>query len=201
MADTTALPIVEAERRLLRPAYRFEVTAASARLPGARGGFRLLQPPGSGARRDAMPADVSAWLHIGEDGRVSVFTGKAEVGQNIRTSLSQVVAEELRVPIPSITMVMADTAVTPFDMGTFGSRTTPIMAPQLRKVAAAAREMLVDLAAQLERRSGRGGQAAGRIWQRAGTAACAGPEAQKRSGTTPHRPLSAGRSPASRCRR
>ena len=43
---------------------------------------------------------------------------------------------------------MGDTDLTPFDMGTFGSRTTPTMAPQLRKAAAAAREMLIDLAAQ-----------------------------------------------------
>src|SRR5271169_4629668 len=43
---------------------------------------------------------------------------------------------------------MADTALTPYDMGTFGSRTTPTMAPQLRKMAAAARETLIDLAAE-----------------------------------------------------
>src|SRR5215467_3182310 len=41
------------------------------------------------------PGDVDAWIHIGEDGSISVYTGKVEVGQNIRTSLSQIVAEEL----------------------------------------------------------------------------------------------------------
>jgi isoquinoline 1-oxidoreductase len=76
-----------------------------------------------------------------------VYTGKVEMGQNIRTSLSQAVSEELRVPIASIEMVMGDTQLTPFDMGTFGSRTTPTMNLQLRKVAAAAREMLIGLAA------------------------------------------------------
>jgi nicotinate dehydrogenase subunit B len=69
------------------------------------------------------------------------------MGQNIRTSLSQAVAEELRVPIDKIEMVMGDTQLTPFDMGTFGSRTTPTMNLQLRRVAAAAREMLIGLAA------------------------------------------------------
>ena len=69
------------------------------------------------------------------------------MGQNIRTSLSQAVAEELHVPIEKIEMVMGDTQLTPFDMGTFGSRTTPTMNLQLRKVAAAAREMLIGLAA------------------------------------------------------
>jgi isoquinoline 1-oxidoreductase len=96
---------------------------------------------------DARPAEISAWLHIGEDGGVTVFTGKTEVGQNIRTSLAQAVAEELHTPVESVHMLMADTDLTPYDMGTFGSRTTPTMAPQLRKAAAAAREALVDLAA------------------------------------------------------
>jgi len=96
---------------------------------------------------DAHPAEISAWLHIGEDGGVTVYTGKTEVGQNIRTSLTQAVAEELHAPVATIQMLMADTDLTPFDMGTFGSRTTPTMAPQLRKAAAAAREALIDLAA------------------------------------------------------
>ncbi|MBI1930752.1 xanthine dehydrogenase family protein molybdopterin-binding subunit, partial [Candidatus Poribacteria bacterium] len=95
-----------------------------------------------------MPSDLGAWLHIGEDGAVTVYTGKVEVGQNIRTSLTQVVAEELSAPLTSIHLVMGDTDKTPFDQGTFGSRTTPTMAPQLRKAAAAARELLIDLAAE-----------------------------------------------------
>ena len=57
-------------------------------------------------------------------------------------------AEELHAPVASIRMVMGDTALTPFDMGTVGSQTTPRMWPQIRKAAAAAREMLLDLAAQ-----------------------------------------------------
>ncbi len=100
---------------------------------------------GSGAR---VPNDIGAWIHIDEDGVVTVFTGKVEMGQNIRTSLAQAVAEELHVPVSMIHLVMGDTDLTPFDMGTFGSRTTPTMAPQLRKAAAAAREVLIDLAAQ-----------------------------------------------------
>ncbi len=96
---------------------------------------------------DARPPEISAWLHIGEDGGVTVYTGKTEVGQNIRTSLTQAVAEELHAPLAGIHMLMADTDLTPYDMGTFGSRTTPMMAPQLRKAAAAAREALIDLAA------------------------------------------------------
>jgi len=103
-----------------------------------------------GARRrgdDSVPKEIDAWLHIGEDGTVTVYTGKVEVGQNIRTSLSQSVAEELHVPIDRIELVMGDTQLTPFDMGTFGSRTTPTMNLQLRRVAASARDLLIGLAA------------------------------------------------------
>ena len=69
------------------------------------------------------------------------------MGQNVRTSLSQGVAEELHLPVEQIDLVMGDTQLTPFDMGTFGSRTTPTMNLQLRKVAASARDLLIDLAA------------------------------------------------------
>lgn len=90
---------------------------------------------------------IGDWLHIEADGTITVFTGKVEVGQNIRTSLAQIVAEELHIPVDSIRLVMADTDLTPFDPGTFGSRTTPTMSARLRKVSAAARELLLDLAA------------------------------------------------------
>ncbi len=106
------------------------------------------RPAGGGQFGEPLPKEIGAWLHIGENGVVTVYTGKVEIGQNIRTSLSQAVAEELHVPINQIAMVMGDTQLTPFDMGTFGSRTTPTMNLQLRKVSAAARDMLVDLAAQ-----------------------------------------------------
>ena len=101
--------------------------------------------PGGGHE---LPKDIAAWLHIDADGKVKVFTGKVEVGQNIRTSLAQQVAEELNVPFDSISMVMGDTALTPYDMGTFGSRTTPTMGPQLRHMAAAAKQALIELAAK-----------------------------------------------------
>src|SRR5205807_10362141 len=100
-----------------------------------------------GARGESVPQHIDAWLHLGETGRVTVYTGKVEVGQNIRTSLTQAVAEELHVSMGNIDLVMGDTQLTPFDMGTFGSRTTPTMNLQLRKVASAARDMLIDLAA------------------------------------------------------
>ena len=62
-----------------------------------------------------LPKDISAWLHVGEDGSVTGFTGKAEIGQNIRTELAQTIADELRVPFESVHMVMADTALKDLD--------------------------------------------------------------------------------------
>ncbi len=150
---------LEPERYELReaPQYRFDVDrrdffkflGAGVLVISALKPVALAQESGAARRRsgESLPKEIDAWLHIGEDGRVTVYTGKVEVGQNIRTSLSQAVAEELHVPLHKIELVMGDTQLTPFDMGTFGSRTTPTMNLQLRKVAAAAREMLIGLAA------------------------------------------------------
>ncbi len=102
----------------------------------------------SNALISPAPEDqVAAWIHVSEKGHVTVYTGKAEVGQNIRTSLAQIVAEELPVSMDKVEMVMGDTALTPYDRGTFGSRSIPYMGPQLRKAAATAREILMDMAA------------------------------------------------------
>lgn len=100
------------------------------------------------SRGDSLPKEIDAWLHIAESGIVTVYTGKVEIGQNIRTSLTQAVSEELRVATEKIELVMGDTKLTPFDMGTFGSRTTPTMNLQLRRVAAAACDTLLTLAAK-----------------------------------------------------
>jgi isoquinoline 1-oxidoreductase len=110
---------------------------------------RAVQESGArtrGSEAENVPHGIESWIHIGSDNRVTVFTGKAEMGQNIRTSLAQQVAEELHAPVDSISMVMADTDLCPFDMGTFGSRTTPQMGTELRNIAAAAREMLIEMA-------------------------------------------------------
>jgi isoquinoline 1-oxidoreductase len=138
------------------PAYKFELERRDF-FKVLGGGLVLLlafddsaeaQESGRARGGGALPQNIGAWLHIAEDGAITVYTGKVEVGQNARTSLTQAVAEELRAPVASIKMVMGDTDLTPFDRGTFGSLTTPTMVPQLRKVGAAAREALIDLAAE-----------------------------------------------------
>jgi len=129
----------------------FRIAGAGVIVALLMGEESAAQPPRPGGLQPggAAPREIGAWIHIGEKSEVTVYTGKVEIGQNIRTSLSQVVAEELRSPIESIRVVMADTSAVPFDMGTFGSRTTPTMATQLRRAAAAARDVLLDLAADL----------------------------------------------------
>jgi len=96
--------------------------------------------PGPGSPNDA-------WVHIGDDGAVTAFTGKVEGGQGTRTALAMLVAEELAVPVTSVTVAMGDTGTSPFDLGTFGSRSMPYAAPPLRAAAAAALRLLTQAAA------------------------------------------------------
>ena len=96
----------------------------------------------------SLPADFNAFLRIGEDGRVICYTGKIEMGQGIITSLRQMLAEELDVALESVDIVMGDTDLCPWDMGTFGSMSTRIFGPALRKAGAEARAVMLELASE-----------------------------------------------------
>ena len=98
--------------------------------------------------RSGYPEDFNAYLLIGKDGRVTVFSGKIEMGQGVMTSQAQMVAEELGVALASIDMVLGDTDRCPFDRGTFGSLTTRMFGPALRAAAAEARLVLLRLASK-----------------------------------------------------
>jgi isoquinoline 1-oxidoreductase len=87
-------------------------------------------------------ADGGAWLHIASSGAVTAFTGKVDVGQDNRTALRLLVAEELHVPLTDVRLSMGDTDLCPYDMGTFGSRSMPDAGVALRRVAAFARDLL-----------------------------------------------------------
>ena len=100
------------------------------------------------SRGRGYPSDPNAYLKIGEDGRVTVYTGKIEMGQGVVTSLAQMAADELGVALESIDMVMGDTDLCPTDMGTFGSMSTRFFGPALRAAAAEARAVLLDLGSQ-----------------------------------------------------
>jgi isoquinoline 1-oxidoreductase len=108
----------------------------------------LQQAPARRRFGRALPDDFNTFLRIGEDGRVSCFTGKIEMGQGVVTSLAQMLADELEVPLESVDMVMGDTDLCPWDMGTFGSMSTRFFGPPLRAAAAEARAVLLELAAE-----------------------------------------------------
>lgn len=162
MSNAKPEPIaIEPERYELNapPAYHFDfdrrdflrVLGGGLLVVCAVNDAAALQESGRGRfgfRGEPLPRNISSWLHIDQAGKVTVFTGKVEVGQNIRTSLTQAVAEELKVEPANLTLVMGDTELTPFDMGTFGSRTTPTMNPQLRRASSAALGVLLTLAAK-----------------------------------------------------
>lgn len=103
---------------------------------------------GQEARGRSYPTDFNAYLRIGEDGRVTVYSGKIEMGQGVVTSLAQMAADELGVSLDAITMVMGDTDLCPWDMGTFGSMSTRFFGPALRAAAAEARAVLLELASE-----------------------------------------------------
>lgn len=94
------------------------------------------------------PADFNAFLRIGEDGRVSCFSGKIEMGQGIYTALAQMLADELDVALDAVDMVMGDTSVCPSDMATVGSLTIRQFGPALRRAGAEARAVLLQMAGE-----------------------------------------------------
>jgi len=109
-----------------------------------------------------LPKDYNAFLHITEDGTVTCYTGKIEMGQGIITSLPQMMADELNIPVEKVKMVMGDTDLCPYDAGTWGSQSIRTFGPNMRAAAAEARTILVEMASarfgvpvsQLEIRNG-----------------------------------------------
>jgi len=99
-------------------------------------------------RQGRLPSDFNAFLRIAPEGRVSCLTGKIEMGQGVVTSLGQMLADELDVKLESIEMVMGDTDLCPWDMGTFGSLSTRSFGPSLRQAGAEARLVLKELASE-----------------------------------------------------
>ena len=133
---------------LPRPAEAWDQTPSEKRdwfevLPD---GLVVILPPE--LSRGSWTAGGGAWIHVGEEGVVTAFTGKVDVGQDNRTALTQLVAEELRVPIESVRLVMGDTDVCPWDMGTLGSRSMPDAGTVMAAAAAGTLDQLLRLAAE-----------------------------------------------------
>ena len=111
----------------------------------ATAGGAASQPRRGGRVR---PGAIGARIHVGKNGSFTVLSGKVEMGQGARGQLAQAAAEELRVPSDRIQMLLGDTGVVPDDGITAGSRTTPATVPAVRAAAAAARQLLLQLAAR-----------------------------------------------------
>jgi nicotinate dehydrogenase subunit B len=99
-------------------------------------------------QRRTLTDDYNAFLQIAVDGSVNCYTGKIEMGQGVITSLAQMMADELNVPLGKVKMVMGDTDLCPWDAGTWGSQTTQTFGPAMRAAAAEARGVLTELASQ-----------------------------------------------------
>ncbi len=111
-------------------------------------GLVVVLTPEAAARHDTWSQNGGAWLHVGEDEIVTAFTGKVDFGQDNRTALSMLVADELRTSLDAVRLVMGDTDVCPYDPGTFGSRSMPDAGTYLHATAAGARQVLLRMAAE-----------------------------------------------------
>jgi len=94
----------------------------------------------------SLPKDYNAFLHISEDGAVTCYTGKIEMGQGIITSLPVMMADELNVPLEKVKIIMGDTDLCPWDAGTYGSQSTQSFGQSMRAAAAEARVVLLEQA-------------------------------------------------------
>ena len=98
--------------------------------------------------RPGYPSDFNAYMKIGPDGRVTCLVGKVELGQGAMTALPMLLAEELDVSLSSVDIIMGDTDLCPWDMGTFGSLSIRQFGPVLRGAGAEARAVLLQMAAE-----------------------------------------------------
>jgi nicotinate dehydrogenase subunit B len=107
------------------------------------GALDIISSPAMQAR--GVPKDYNAFLRIAEDGIVTLYTGKIEMGQGIITSLPQMMADELNISVDKIRIVMGDTDICPWDQGTWGSQSTRIFGQLMRTAAAEAKGVLIEL--------------------------------------------------------
>jgi len=110
------------------------------------GGYAEVAGGAAGPDSAPDPARLDSWLAIAQDGSVTVLTGKLELGMGVSTAFAQIVAEELDVPLRSVSFVMGDTARTPDQRGVGGSTSISAGANPLRQAAAEARRILLGLA-------------------------------------------------------
>lgn len=134
-------------RRAMLAAGGSLVVAFSLRPQGVTAQEKKTEGPKLPGSLEKTPM-LDAWIRIDADGKVTVFSGKAELGQGIKTALLQVAAEELMVKPERITVVTADTQRTANEGYTAGSHSMQDSAVAIRNAAAQVRTILVGLAAR-----------------------------------------------------
>ena len=120
------------------------------------GGIVIIFNPFQGCRpkatpdqeQQSLPKDFNAFLHIAEDGTVSCFTGKIEMGQGNMTALAMMMADELDVQLEKVKMVMGDTDLCPWDDGTWGSTSIREFGPNMLAAVAEAKAVLMQLGSE-----------------------------------------------------
>jgi CO/xanthine dehydrogenase Mo-binding subunit len=95
----------------------------------------------------ATPVSV-AMIRMQSDGIANIAAGSTEMGQGVRTTLTQIAAEELTLPMESFRMLGADTKVTPYDSSTGSSRSTTLMGTAVQKAARDLKGQFVAIGAQ-----------------------------------------------------
>ncbi len=129
---------------------RSELLARDGRLAIIRQPAPPVRPaPGQpGSQSTYVPDVPEVFVAVLDDGRILAFNGHVDLGTGIRTSLAQIVAEELDVPADRVHMVLGNTASTPNQGPTIASATIQISAVPLRCAAAQARRALLEIAAR-----------------------------------------------------
>jgi nicotinate dehydrogenase subunit B len=103
---------------------------------------------GADTAASPSPSRLDAWLRIDRDGNVHVFSGKTEIGMGVETGYTQIIAEELDVPVSRVIFVMGDTSTTTDQGGVGGSTSIALGSKPLRNVGATARSVLLRMAAK-----------------------------------------------------
>ena len=136
-------------RDVLRASAGMVISFAFAEQAMAGGG-EPDQRPAAGTSAAPKPVSldqVDSFLTIAPDNRITLYSGKVDLGTGVETALTQILAEELDAPFENISFIGGDTALTPYQGPTFGSQSIQSGGMQIRQAAATARKALLGLAA------------------------------------------------------
>jgi CO/xanthine dehydrogenase Mo-binding subunit len=136
-------PVIESRRSFLKTGGALVVTFAF-------GPPKFVTAAGAATAKTVATDEVDAFLAIDAQGRVTVYSGKVDLGTGLETAMAQIAAEELSVPLDHVTVIQGDTALTPDQGITWGSLSIQNGGMQIRQAAATAREALLAQVASVQ---------------------------------------------------